>query len=109
DQMRTLIIGAGSAGTMVARQLQQNPDSELKPVAFIDDDKTKQKLEIHGLPVCGGIEKIEETVEKLHIEHIIIAIPSLTKSELRKIFEECQKTEAKTKIMPLLEDIVSGR
>lgn len=109
DQMRTLIIGAGSAGTMVARQLQQNPDSELKPVAFIDDDKTKQKLEIHGLPVCGGIEKIEETVEKLRIEHIIIAIPSLTKSELRKIFEECQKTEAKTKIMPLLEDIVSGR
>lgn len=106
---RTLIVGAGSAGTMVARQLLKNPDAELEPVAFVDDDPHKFRLQIYGLGVKGATKDIPELVESLQIENIVIAIPSLTKGEIRRIYEECSKTKAKTKIMPLLEDLVSGK
>ena len=53
--------------------------------------------------------KIEEKVKELQIENIIIAIPSLKKKELNQIFQECAKTSAKTKILPMLEDIVTGK
>ncbi|WP_209121743.1 nucleoside-diphosphate sugar epimerase/dehydratase [Alkalihalobacillus sp. BA299] len=109
DKKRTLIIGAGSAGTMVVRQLQHNEEVELNPVAFIDDDFTKHHLEIMGLPVIGGVDQIETVVQEKQIEHIIIAIPSLKKAELSNIFNECSKTKAKTQIMPKIEDIMVGK
>jgi FlaA1/EpsC-like NDP-sugar epimerase len=106
---RTLIIGAGAAGTLVARQLLNNHDTELKPVAFIDDDPKKYRLEIHGLTVVGNVGQIVKTVETLKIDHIIIAIPSLSRKELKRIYEECAKTKAKTQIMPMIEDIMVGK
>ncbi|KHF38255.1 polysaccharide biosynthesis protein [Halalkalibacter okhensis] len=109
NQKNTLIIGAGAAGTMVARQLQQSQESDMNPVAFIDDDTTKQHLEMLNLPVVGGVEEIVSTVERLKVEHIIIAIPSLSRKELNTIFEECSKTKAKTQILPRIEDIMSGK
>ncbi|AZU64492.1 polysaccharide biosynthesis protein [Neobacillus mesonae] len=109
DIKRTLIIGAGAGGTMVARQLLHNVDVDLKPVAFIDDDPKKFKLDILGLPVVGSSNKIVEAVEKFQVEHIIIAIPSLKKIELNRIFEECAKTKAKTQIIPRIEDIMTGK
>ncbi|MCT8139009.1 polysaccharide biosynthesis protein [Anaerobacillus sp. CMMVII] len=106
---RTLIIGAGAAGTMVARQLLKSHDGELLPVAFIDDDNKKQRLDIFGVPVVGGAENIETAVNELNIENIIIAIPSLCKKELNIIFQACAKTKAKTQILPMLEDLVTGK
>lgn len=109
NKKRTLIIGAGSAGTMVARQLLKNNDVDLLPVAFIDDNARKQNLDILGIPVVGGVGKIAKKVEVLNIEHIIIAIPSLNKQELNRIFQECAKTNAKTQILPMLEDLLTGK
>lgn len=109
ENKRALIIGAGSAGTMVTRQLLRSSDSVLKPVAFIDDDHNKHQLDILGLPVVGNIEQLTQVVESLNIDNIIIAIPSLGRKELNDIFQECAKTRAKTQILPMLEDIVTGR
>ncbi|QCJ44768.1 polysaccharide biosynthesis protein [Bacillus sp. S3] len=106
---RTLIIGAGRGGTMVARQLLSNHDIDLKPVAFIDDDSKKYKLDILGIPVVGDSSHIEDAVEKYEIENIVIAIPSLGKKELNRIFEECAKSKAKTQIMPMIEDLMTGK
>ncbi|MCM3763941.1 nucleoside-diphosphate sugar epimerase/dehydratase [Neobacillus niacini] len=105
----TLIIGAGSGGTMVARQLLHNHDIDLKPVAFIDDDPRKYRLDVLGIPVVGNSSDIVKTVEKYKIENIIIAIPSLSKKEINRIFDECSKTKAKTQIMPMLEDLMTGK
>lgn len=107
-KLRTLIIGAGSAGTMVARQLLKG-ESTLLPVAFIDDNVNKHHLDILGLPIIGGVKDIAGVVKKFDIGNIIISIPSLKKQELNIIFQECAKTKAQTKILPLLEDIVTGR
>ncbi|MBV7508964.1 polysaccharide biosynthesis protein [Bacillus sp. sid0103] len=106
---RTLIIGAGSGGTMVARQLLSNHEIDLKPVAFIDDDPKKYKLDILGIPVVGDSSHITEAVEKFQIDNIVIAIPSLGRKELNRIFEECAKTKAKTQIIPKLEDLMTGK
>ncbi|MFJ7974807.1 polysaccharide biosynthesis protein [Peribacillus sp. NPDC096379] len=109
NKKRTLIVGAGSAGTMVARQLLKNTDADLYPIAFVDDDSKKYKLQIYGIEVQGNIKDIPKLVEELNIENIVIAIPSLEKHEIKRIYEECAKTKAKTKIMPLIEDLVTGR
>jgi len=109
NRKRTLIIGAGSAGTMVARQLLKSNDTDLLPVAFIDDDNKKHSLDILGIPVFGGINEIAKAVTDLNIDHIIIAIPSLSRKKLNTIFLECAKTKAKTQILPLLEDLVTGK
>ncbi|OAS85127.1 MULTISPECIES: polysaccharide biosynthesis protein [Metabacillus] len=109
NKERTLIVGAGSAGTMVARQLINNHDGELLPVAFIDDNVNKQKLDILGIPVMGGVEQIEQITKKLNIANIVIAIPSLSKKQLNQIFKECAKTTAKTQMIPMLEDLMTGK
>lgn len=109
DKKRTLIIGAGSAGTMVVRQLQHNKEADLYPIAFVDDDRNKQKLEIYNVPVVGTTNHIQEIVEDNDIEHIIIAIPSLNRGQINEIFEKCRTTKAKTQIVPMLEDLLDGK
>ena len=109
NRKRTLIVGAGSAGTMLARQLLKNNEADLYPVAFADDDPNKYKLQIYGIDVKGMIADIPSIVEKNKVQNIVIAIPSLTKKEMQKIYDQCSKTNAKTKILPLIEDLVTGK
>ncbi|CAH8768220.1 polysaccharide biosynthesis protein [Paenibacillus dendritiformis] len=106
---RTLIVGAGSAGTMVARQLLHSPDQDMRPVAFVDDNRHKHGLDVLGVPVVGGTRAIERIARDYQIELIVIAIPSLNKPGLKAIFDECAKTKAKTQIIPMIEDIASGK
>lgn len=109
EKKRTLIIGAGSAGSMLVRQLIKSRDTDLIPVGFVDDDPRKSKLQIYGVTVYGKTEDIPKLVTNLNVENIIIAIPSLSKKDVQKIYQECSKTNAKTQIMPMIEDIVSGK
>lgn len=109
EKKRTLIVGAGAAGQMVVRQLLQNHDADLEPVAFIDDDLKKHRLHILGIPVLGGADCIEKVVTDLQIDNIVIAIPSLSKKELNVIFQGCRNTKAKTQMIPMIEDLMIGR
>lgn len=106
---KTLIVGAGQAGTTVVRQLLHNHDVDLLPVAFVDDDVKKQRLEMYGIKVLGQIKDIPQLVKKRKIEDIIIAIPSISKTELRRIYDVCSQTDAEVQIMPLIEDIMTGK
>jgi FlaA1/EpsC-like NDP-sugar epimerase len=109
DMKNVLVVGAGKAGTLITRQLLNNQDLGLKPSAFIDDDPNKYKLHILGIPVAGTSKEIVQAVEKYKIDLIVLAIPSLSKDELTRIFEECSKTKVKTQIMPMIEDIMLGK
>jgi FlaA1/EpsC-like NDP-sugar epimerase len=109
DMKNVLVVGAGKAGTLIARQLLNNQDLGLKPSAFIDDDPNKYKLHILGIPVAGTSKEIVQAVEKFEIDLIVLAIPSLSKDELTRIFDECSKTKVKTQIMPMIEDIMLGK
>ncbi|GEN46674.1 polysaccharide biosynthesis protein [Alkalibacillus haloalkaliphilus] len=108
-QKRTLVVGAGAGGAMVARQLQSSDASELNPVAFIDDDFTKKNMQLLGIPVAGKVKHLKEVVEDYDIDHIIIAIPSLTRERLNEIFSKCSETKVKTQIIPKFEDLATGK
>ncbi len=106
---RALIIGAGETGTSLVRHFLNTDAQNIKAIAFIDNDKNKQRLQVHGLPVYGSSQKIAQAVKELDIDQIIIAIPKLTKRELRDLLEICTETKAKTVIMPRTEDVILGK
>lgn len=109
SQKRTLVVGAGAAGAMIVRQLQNEHNTELTPVAFVDDDLNKQKMEMYNLPVVGSVNDIPRIVEEYNIEHIVIAIPSLRNGELKSIVEACAGTSAQVQMIPKIEDLMTGR
>lgn len=104
-----LIVGAGDCGLMIAREMMQNSRSTMKPVAFIDDSSAKHGHRILGLPVVGGRDRIEETVQKFNIKEIVIAIPSANRTTISAIIEISKRTKAKLKIMPMLDDLIQGK
>lgn len=109
DYKKVLVIGAGAAGTMVVRELKQTPSLKMKPIGFVDDDFTKHHLEIMSLPVLGGVKEVVRLVDEFEVDHIIIAIPSLNRNDIQRIYKECSKSKAQTKILPLLGDLMTGK
>jgi FlaA1/EpsC-like NDP-sugar epimerase len=86
DRVPTLIIGAGNTGEYLVRELLRGK-SKYKPVAFVDEDKTKIGTKIHGVPVKGNFEDIPKVVKELDIKAGIIAIPSLNHLKVRRLFD----------------------
>lgn len=106
---RALIVGAGDAGVMVARDLRQSSVASVYPVAFVDDSPAKQSLEILGLPIVGSTEDIPDIVNRYNISQIIIAMPSTPKKKIAKIIDRCKTTKANIKILPGMSDIIDGK
>jgi FlaA1/EpsC-like NDP-sugar epimerase len=76
DARRVLIVGAGSSGQAVAKELIANPQLQLKPVAFLDDDVSKQGAHILNLPVFGGRERLPEVARAQNVAVVVIAMPT---------------------------------
>ncbi len=106
---RTLIIGAGDAGEMIAREIRSTKELNCQPVGFIDDDPAKRGVRIHGIPVLGDQSELENIVEKKHISEIIIAIPSASSKQMRNIIQRCRNAKVSFKTSPPLRDILDGR
>lgn len=106
---RVLVIGAGEAGTMLVRSIKRDPYTEYKVVAIIDDNVRKQNLKLMDVKVCGKTKDIPHIVEEKEIDEIFIAIPSLGKLGVRNIYEQCLSTKASIKIMPKIEDVMTGK
>jgi len=103
-----LIVGAGSAGEMIARELMNRPNRTYQPIGFIDDNPAKKNARIHGIRVLGNREKIAEIVERYGVEEVIIAIPSAKGEIIRNIISHCEKAGTKFKILPGLHQILIG-
>ena len=104
-----LIVGAGKAGEMLVRDLLREQSGPYYPLAFVDDNTSKIGKEIHGIPVTGTSDGIPGIVTKLGIDLIIIALPSATSRQIRRIVEICETTHLPFRILPQLQDLVSGR
>ncbi|WP_139376825.1 polysaccharide biosynthesis protein [Halobacillus salinus] len=104
-----LIIGAGSAGAIVANELRFSPHSTLNPVGFIDDNENKQFKRLDGLKVFGGVEDLSYLIEQLEIKTVVIAIPSASRQTIKDIVEKCRKMNVEVKTVPKLVDIIEGR
>lgn len=108
-QKRALIIGAGDCGTLIVKELKRSASSDIYPVAFIDDNPLKHKLQVLGVPVLGGRHSIISVVQRMRIDEIIVAIPSLSRSETSKIIEFCKQTKAQLKIVPKFDELIKGQ
>lgn len=108
SQKQVLIVGAGDAGVMAARELKNRDYREGRPVGFIDDAEKKQKLHLMGIPVLGTRKDIPKVVKNRNIDEVIIAIPSASGEDIRGIVQICEKAGVEMKIMPGVFNLLSG-
>ncbi|MFI3206376.1 MAG: nucleoside-diphosphate sugar epimerase/dehydratase [Clostridia bacterium] len=97
ESSRVLIIGAGGAGTVVAKKFLDDNDGKY-PVGLIDDNTAKHGKKISGVKVLGGIDRVQEFAQKLLVDEIVIAIPSATREQTETFCEEALKTGLPVKI-----------
>lgn len=109
NEKRIMIIGAGDAGAMVIKELKNHSELYSKPVAIIDDDRKKEGQNINGVPVVGQRYDIKSIAIKKKIDEIIIAIPSVSKKDIRDIVEECKRTKCKLKILPGMFELINEK
>ncbi|MCF8061772.1 MAG: polysaccharide biosynthesis protein [Deltaproteobacteria bacterium] len=106
---RLLIIGAGDGGEKIYREIQGNPRLGYEVVGFVDDDPAKAYLHIHGKPVLGGVEDIGAVVKRMDVDEILIAIPSATSGQMRRILASCEEAEVPFKTVPGMGELIDGR
>jgi FlaA1/EpsC-like NDP-sugar epimerase len=106
---RALIIGAGQAGQMAARELWSQPQLGLLPVGFLDDDRMKQHLLITELPVLGTIDDLPRVVKALGVNEVIIAMPTAPGPLIRRVVQLAREAGVGTRTVPGLFEILSGR
>jgi len=106
---RALLVGAGDAGQMVARELTQRRDVGVDLVGFVDDDPQKAKLRIGNLTIFGSTSELPRLVDELFIDQVILAMPSAPASEIRRIVDICRNAEVETRILPGLFELIDGR
>ena len=107
DGERVLVVGAGVAGEMLVRDLQGDHVSKYIPIALVDDDPAKRKRDIRGLRVVGQINDIAKLVEEYNIAKVLIAIPSATDIQMRKIVEVCEHCHIPFLTLPLVKEMLS--
>ncbi|KGP75414.1 polysaccharide biosynthesis protein [Desulfosporosinus sp. Tol-M] len=108
SQKQVLIVGAGDAGVLAARELKNRNYRDGRPIGFIDDDRSKVKLKVLGIPVLGTRKDIVRAVKDHNVDEVIIAMPSASGESIREIVQICEKSGVDIKIMPGVYDIISG-
>lgn len=103
-----LIVGAGEAGTMIAREMLRHPEAGLKPQGFLDDDPAKGGTKILGLPVFGPIDSLPDEVKNHCIDEVLIAIPSGNGRLVRRIVDLSRKAGVSYRIIPGVYQVLSG-
>ena len=112
---RALIIGAGDAGELVVREMQKNyrathsQGSELVPGCLVDDDPEKLNQLIHGVPVVGTLQDLENIVDEYQIQEVIIAIPSAPGRVIRSVTHICQIKGVPFRTMPSITELIGGK
>ena len=110
DMVNTLIIGAGDAGATIAREIERYHKRSRKVIGFIDDDEAKFNRLMGGVRILGNRHDIPSVVKENKVKEIIIAMPSVTRNEIRNIMEICSPLKCKVNTLPgmyqLLDDEV---
>lgn len=106
----TLIVGAGEGGRILYNSfLGSKTAQDIHVVGFVDDDPNKRNTYLSGKKVLGALKDIPELIEKYDIQMVTIAIPSLSRKKLRRIFELVESVRVKVNTMPSIEELASGK
>ena len=109
DINRLLIIGAGDCGETIYREIHANARLKYYVIGFLDDDINKIGKKIHGIPILSTIEEIGSVVKKVRADKALIAIPSASSSQMRKIVKHCKESGIKFKTIPGMGELINGK
>ncbi len=109
DIKRLLVIGAGSCGEKIVREIHDNYQLRYKVVGFLDDTPSKIGRKIHGIPVRGIIGDLKYIAEKTDADEVLIAIPSATSNEMRRIVAICKGSGLRFKTVPSYGELIGGK
>ncbi len=103
---RTLVVGAGETGSLaIDRMVSKDPLMPGTPIVAVDDNVEKRNLRIHGIRVAGTSDDILSLVERHDIEQIVVAIPSATLEERKRIYEICTRTNCMLRTLPNVKEL----
>lgn len=105
---RVLIVGAGFGAQMLIREIKR-PGSGYLPVGCVDDDLSKLRVRIMGVPVLGTADQIPDVVTKYAVSEVLIAVPSATSSEMRRFVDICEGAKVRFKTVPALRDFLTDQ
>ncbi|MEW5739575.1 MAG: nucleoside-diphosphate sugar epimerase/dehydratase [Myxococcota bacterium] len=109
EQKRVLIVGAGNAGEMLVREMLKTHGGRYRPVGFVDDDPNKKGVSIHGVRVLGRLAEVPRLVQDQRIDEVVIAIPSASGKEMRRIVDTVKGAGVSIRTMPGIDQLISGQ
>ena len=109
SRKRTLLIGAGQAGLLMAREIERRPDLAIEPVGFADDKSSKRGQTLHGLKVHGGIQDIPAICLKHRVEQALVTIGGAKGETIRRIRDKCAVAGIEVQLVPGLYEIAGGK
>ncbi|MGE9213548.1 polysaccharide biosynthesis protein [Exiguobacterium aurantiacum] len=109
SEKRTLIVGAGQAGRMLVRQINQSDNHRMNPVGFIDDNSHLQNLTVNGVRVLGTLEQLESVVENHAIDKIVFAIPSMNYQDRLAVIKRAKALCTNVHTLPMIEEVAAGK
>lgn len=104
-----LLVGAGRAGVLAAKEIQGRGDMGLEILGFVDDDPEKRGAVIQGVKVLGTSRDLPRLTEELGVDHVIITIARAGRKELRRIVEICDRCNMSKRIIPSFFEILDGK
>jgi FlaA1/EpsC-like NDP-sugar epimerase len=109
DRHRVLVVGAGSAGSMMLKDLLNSPSLGLFPIGVVDDDRRKIGRRLHGIPVLDTLTAIPRVVDRYQVSAVLLAIPSATDDLVRDVAAMCERAHVTLKVLPSVHEIVGGK
>jgi FlaA1/EpsC-like NDP-sugar epimerase len=108
EEIRVMIVGAGAAGSQLIVELKTTQSLRI-PVCAVDDNELTHHYKNNGVPVLGDRYDIEKLAMDMHIDEIIVAIPSASSTTIRSILEICYRTDCRVRILPFFSELEGGK
>ncbi|BCS51987.1 nucleoside-diphosphate sugar epimerase/dehydratase [Geobacter sp. SVR] len=106
---RTLIIGAGEAGSLLLKEIRRQPHTSYNVIGFVDDDPEKRGMKLHGVPVLGVSRQLRALIMAHEIEEVIIAMPSANGKIIKPIIDSCKNANVTFKTLPSINELINGK
>lgn len=108
QRQRVLIVGAGNAGSLIVREMQRHPEAGLDPIGFLDDEPSKLRSRVVGLPVFGPVDALPMVAAREQAQEVLIAVPSADGQFVRHVVDLAQRAGLRYRIIPGVFEILSG-
>ena len=105
---RTMIVGAGEAGSMLIKEIWRQPHAAYNVIGFVDDDPEKKGMKMHGIPVLGSTKHLRTLIVANEIEDVIIAMPSADGKTIRGLMDSCKNANVTFKTLPSIGELIDG-